>query len=318
VKISEITESFNLEFHGDKNIVVYGFSSFNNPKPNTIILISKKHMIEKLKARKDIIFLVERYFRDEYPNLNLLLTDEIKISFACLLGFFEKEKYSYRISDLSVGKVTAKNFKHGSNFKCGNNVSIDSNVSLGSNVTLGHNVVIGSDVKIGDNVFIDSGTVIGSEGFGNTLSKSNTWIHLSHLGGVKIGDNVSIGSNCCIDRGTIDDTIIHNGVIIDNLVHIAHNVFIDENTAIAAKVGIAGSCKIGKRNMIGGMVGIIDHIKTTDDVIISATSTVNKNIDEPGVFTGIMPITQHSSWKRIAFWITKLDKILKKLNFKKL
>jgi len=137
------------------------------------------------------------------------------------------------------------------------------------------------------------------------------------MGKVIIHNNVSIGSNCSIDRGTIDDTIINKGVIIDNLVHIAHNVTIGENTAIAAKVGIAGSCKIGKRNMIGGMAGIIDHIKTSDDVIISATSTIINNIEEPGLYTGIMPTTKHSSWKRIAFWIKKLDKILKEFNIKK-
>jgi len=134
---------------------------------------------------------------------------------------------------------------------------------------------------------------------------------------VVIDSNVNIGANCCIDRGTINDTVINQGVIVDNLVHIAHNVIIGENTAIAAKVGIAGSCNIGKRNMIGGMVGIVDHIKTADDVIISATSTVNKDIKEPGIYTGIMPIVKHSRWKRIALWITKLDKIAKFLDLKR-
>jgi UDP-3-O-[3-hydroxymyristoyl] glucosamine N-acyltransferase len=106
-------------------------------------------------------------------------------------------------------------------------------------------------------------------------------------------------------------------VIIDNLVHIAHNVIIGENTAIAAKVGIAGSCSIGKRNMIGGMTGIIDHITTADDVVISATSSVTTNINEPGHYTGIMPISKHAKWKRMAFWLTKLDKILKKFSINK-
>jgi len=130
-------------------------------------------------------------------------------------------------------------------------------------------------------------------------------------------NDIDIGANCCIDRATLDSTVINSGVIIDNLVHIAHNVVIGEKTAIAAKVGIAGSCIIGKRNMIGGMVGIVDHIKTADDVIISATSTVNKDIKEPGIYTGIMPLVKHYRWKRIALWITKLDKIAKFLNLKR-
>jgi len=141
---------------------------------------------------------------------------------------------------------------------------------------------------------------------------------MPHLGSVIIDDNCSIGANCCIDRGTIDNTVIKKYVVIDNHVHIAHNVFIGEKTAIAANTGIAGSCVIGKRNMIGGMVGMVDHIRTVDDVVISATSTVHKNLTKPGVYTGIMPISLHTSWKRIAFWISKLDKIAKILNIKKI
>jgi len=185
-------------------------------------------------------------------------------------------------------------------------------------MTIGHNVVICKNTSIGNNVTIDSGTVIGSEGFGNVMNSSFNWQHIYHLGSVIIGHNVMIGANCCIDKGTIDNTVIEDGVIIDNSVHIAHNVRIGEKTAIAAKVGIAGSCNIGKRNMIGGMVGIVDHIKTVDDVIISATSTVNKDIKEPGTYTGIMPIVKHLKWKRIALWITKLDKIAIFLNLKKI
>jgi len=139
---------------------------------------------------------------------------------------------------------------------------------------------------------------------------------MTHLGGVEIHNNVSIGSNCCIDRGTIDNTTINSGVIIDNLVHIAHNVSIGKDTAIAAKVGIAGSCNIGKRNMIGGMVGIVDHINTADDVSISATSSVIRDLKESGTYTGIMPISKHDTWKRIALWITKLDKIAQFLKLK--
>ena len=119
-----------------------------------------------------------------------------------------------------------------------------------------------------------------------------------------------------IDRGTIKDTEIHNGVKIDNLVHIAHNVIIGENTAIAAKTGIAGTTIIGKRCMIGGMVGIVGHLKITDDVVINATSTVNRSINKPGVYTGFVPLMYHSEWKKVGMWITKLDKIATLLKIK--
>ena len=139
---------------------------------------------------------------------------------------------------------------------------------------------------------------------------------IAHLGRVSIGDDVSIGANTTIDRGTIDDTVIHNGVKIDNLVQIAHNVVIGENTAIAAKTGIAGTTTIGKRCMIGGMVGIVGHLTITDDVIVNATSTVNRSIRKSGIYTGFFPLMTHSGWKKAGMWLIKLDKITKFLNIK--
>ena len=131
-----------------------------------------------------------------------------------------------------------------------------------------------------------------------------------------IGNYVSIGANTTIDRGTIGNTEIHNGVKIDNLVHIAHNVIIGSNTAIAAKTGIAGTTIIGKRCMIGGMVGIVGHLTITDDVIVNATSTVNRSIKKSGTYTGFVPLMPHSEWKKMGLWLTKLDKIISLLKIK--
>ena len=257
----------------------------------------------------------------------MLYSDDLKNTFIDICNIFYtrptallKVNNSSDFYNLTVPEYffCGKNVKIGKNCCFGINVSIADNVTIGNNVVLGNNVVINSACIIGNNVFIDSGSVIGSEGFGNHRKNDFSWRHIPHLGSVVIYDHVSIGANSCIDKGTIDNTVIHKGVIIDNLVHIAHNVEIGEYTALAAKVGIAGSCKIGKRNLIGGMVGIIDHIQTADDVTISATSTVYQNIEEPGIYTGIMPIFNHPLWKRIAYWITKLDKIAKLLKIKKI
>jgi UDP-3-O-[3-hydroxymyristoyl] glucosamine N-acyltransferase len=168
---------------------------------------------------------------------------------------------------------------------------------------------------IGDNCIISPGAVIGSEGFGNARNNKK-WSSIAHLGNVFIGNNVSIGANTTIDRGSMSNTEIHDGVKIDNLIHIAHNVIIGEDTAIAAKTGIAGSTKIGKRCMIGGAVGIVGHLNIADDVVINATSTVNRNISKPGIYTGFMPIMLHSEWKKVGMWVSKLDKIASFLKIK--
>ena len=110
--------------------------------------------------------------------------------------------------------------------------------------------------------------------------------------------------------------MIHNGVKIDNLVQIAHNVIIGENTAIAARTGIAGTTTSGKRCMRGGMVGIVGHLTISDDVIVNATSTVNRSITKPGIYTGFFPLMTHLGWKKAGMWLTKLDKITKTLNIK--
>ena len=315
MKLSKISRFIGADLIGNPEDLIDSISSIDNPKENSIILVTKSKFITKKILESSATFLTFPANRNFFKNSNLLLSEDPAICFSKLTNIFAKEKqrnleYSDRYSSF-----ISQNTSVGENFFYGNGVIVEDFVTIGKNVKLGHNVVIHNKSYIGDNVIIDSGTIIGSEGFGNTLDKDGSWLHIHHLGGVEIKKNVHIGANCTIDRGTIDNTVIESGVIIDNQVHIAHNVHIGENTAIAAKVGIAGSCKIGKRNMIGGMVGIIDHIITADDVIISATSTVNKNLKESGTYTGIMPISKHAIWKRIALWITKLDKIV---NLKKI
>jgi len=314
LKISDIAKKIDAKIIGNPETLISGISSLNNPKNGTLILVKKqKHILEL--ADIDCFFLAENHLEKFLKNQKSLIVNNSSKTFSILTFIFNKNNCSSNFNSQLYKK--GKKVKVGKNCLFGMNVVLEDNVSIGENVSLSHNVVIKKNVIIGNNVVIDSGTIIGSEGFGNFKDENHSWHHFNHLGNVRIGDNVSIGSNCCIDRGTIDDTLINDGVIIDNLVHIAHNVIIGENTAIAAKVGIAGSCIIGKRNMIGGMVGIIDHIETADDVIISATSTVHKNILEPGHYTGIMPISKHYLWKRIALQITKLDKMMKFLKLKK-
>ena len=315
MNLNKIAQLTNSKIVGDPNYKISGISSVNNPSKSKItILLSEKHLSSKLDLAGAI--LTNKSIAESLPNQNILISNQPKVSFALLSNCFYKQP-SKPLFNKKNNCFLGEDVQIGKNFLCGSNVVIEDNVSIGDNVSLGHNVVIKSGVTIGNFVNIESGTIIGSEGFGNSLTSDQKWEHIRHLGSVAIGNNVSIGSNCTIDRATLDETIICDGVIIDNLVHIAHNVVIGENTAIAAKVGIAGSCSIGKRNMIGGMVGIVDHITTVDDVIISATSTVNRNINEPGVHTGIMPILNHTKWKRVALWITKLDKIARLINLKK-
>ena len=320
MKLIELSKFLNCELIGNKDIDIKGITSPDYANKFSITLITKKNLATDKVLINSGALLINIIDREAFKDFNVLLSENPKLDFAKLSSIFKQSKNSTltlkNIDPCSHYFFSDENVLIGKNFTYGANLVIEKDVVIGNNVSIGHNVTIHRGVKIGSNIFIGSGTVIGSEGFGNVLDQNHNWVHIHHSGSVDINDNVSIGANCTIDRGTIGNTIIGKGVIMDNQVHIAHNVNIGENTAIAAKVGIAGSCNIGKRNMIGGMVGIVDHITTEDDVIVSATSTVNKDLNEAGIYSGIMPITKHAAWKRIALWITKLDKIARIINQK--
>jgi len=321
-KLIDIANQTCSRLRGDENIEINCIRSIDEANPDCIVFVSKKNTKELKNGNKAGAYLTtESLINCFHSSDNLLITDNLTLSLVKLINIFKSKNHTEYY--ISFPESILKNTTIGSNVKIskdcilgkhciiGNNVVIEQNVTVGSYSVIGHNTVIGSDTVIGENCTIEHSVVLGSEGFGNHRNANKEWVHIPHIGGVKIGNNVSIGSGTCIDRGTLKNTIIEDGVIIDNLVHIAHNVYIGKNTAIAAKVGIAGSCIIGKNNLIGGMVGIIDHISTCNDVTISATSSVTRNIDKPGIYSGIMPTIPHQTWMRVALSITKLDKITK-------
>ena len=325
MKLQELSLILEAKLEGDPNFNCQKVASVAYPNKDSISVIKKNNKIsDEVIVNSGAILTTYDIANSINSKINILLVNDVETAFIKLLNIFKYQpsipqstQIYNNLSNDHSSIFMGKSVSIGKNFSYGANVVIEDNVTIGNDVFIGNNVVICHGTIIGNNVIIDHGCIVGSEGFGNVRNEKKIWRHLPHLGNVIIKDSCSLGANCCIDRGTIDDTLINRHVVIDNLVHIAHNVVIGEKTAIAAKVGIAGSCIIGKRNMIGGMVGIIDHVKTSDDVTISATSTVTKNLKEPGVYTGIMPISKHSLWKRIALWITKLDKIAKLIDIKK-
>jgi UDP-3-O-[3-hydroxymyristoyl] glucosamine N-acyltransferase len=179
------------------------------------------------------------------------------------------------------------------------NVQVGRDVSIGRNCMIFPGVVIYDGVRIGDRCVIHANTVIGSDGFGFQPTKTG-WLKVPQVGSVVIGDDVEIGANCAIDRGAIEDTTIGNGVKIDNLVQVAHNVRIGDHTAIAGCAGVAGSVTIGARCMIGGAAMIAGHLEICDDVIISAATLISESIATPGRYTAVFPSAEHRQWMRMA------------------
>lgn len=189
---------------------------------------------------------------------------------------------------------------------------IGANVVIGSHVRLYPRVVVYHDCVIGNNLIAHSGVVIGGDGFGIAMD-AGRWIKIPQIGRVVIGNDVEIGANTTIDRGALDDTVIEDGVKLDNQIQIAHNVRIGAHTAIAGCVGIAGSTTIGKYCLIGGSAGILGHLQIADRVEISAFSLIGKSIREAGSYTAIFPFSKTEEWRANAVHLRHLDELVKRV-----
>lgn len=183
---------------------------------------------------------------------------------------------------------------------------------LGTQVRIWPNVTIYHGVRLGARCVVHAGTVIGADGFGFAPSREG-WTKVAQVGGVLIGDDVDIGACTTIDRGAIEDTVIGNGVIIDNQVQIAHNVVIGDHTALAGKVGIAGSSRIGSRCLLAGAVGVSGHLEITDGVQVLGMSLVSRSLNQPGVYASGQPVDEHGSWRRNTVRLRQLDALFRRV-----
>jgi len=189
---------------------------------------------------------------------------------------------------------------------------IGANVVIGSHARLYPRVVIYHGCVIGDNLIAHSGAVIGSDGFGFAMD-AGRWIKIQQIGRVMIGNDVEIGANTTIDRGALDDTVIEDGVKLDNQIQVAHNVHIGAHTAIAGCVGIAGSTTIGRYCRIGGSAGILGHLQIADHVEIAAFTLIGKSIREAGSYAAIFPFAKSEDWRKNAVHLRHLDDLVQRV-----
>lgn len=189
---------------------------------------------------------------------------------------------------------------------------IGANVVIGSHARLYPRVVIYHGCVIGDNLIAHSGAVIGSDGFGFAMD-AGRWIKIQQIGRVVIGNDVEIGANTTIDRGALDDTVIEDGVKLDNQIQVAHNVRIGAHTAIAGCVGIAGSTTIGRYCRIGGSAGILGHLQIADHVEIAAFTLIGKSIREAGSYAAIFPFSRSEDWRKNTVHLRHLDELVQRV-----
>jgi UDP-3-O-[3-hydroxymyristoyl] glucosamine N-acyltransferase len=302
---SQIASMIGGKIEGNENVKVAAFGKIEEAAEGQLTFLANPKYEDFLYTTKASLVIVNESLELKQPvHSTLLRVPDAYSSFATLLQAYEQlranqlqgiQQPSFVDGTAIIGeKVFIGAFSYvGENVKIGNNVKLHPQVYLGDNVIIGNNTIIkpgvkiGSHCLIGNNVIIHPGTVIGSDGFGFAPQADGSYKKVPQIGNVIIEDFVEIGSNCSIDRATIGSTIIRKGAKLDNLIQIAHNVEIGENTAIAAQTGVSGSTKIGKNVLIGGQAGIVGHISIADGTRINAQSGVSKSIkQEKSVVTG--------------------------------
>lgn len=329
----QIAEILQGKVEGNPDTIVNKLSKIEEGESESLSFLANPKYAQYLYKTDASIVIVNNDFSLEKKvkdSCTLIRVDNAYECFAKLLDTYNElknnkkgiEKQSFIADSATIGKdIYVGAFAYiGENTKIGDNVTIYPNSYVGDNVTIGENTTIYSGVKILDDCVIGNdctfhaGVVIGGDGFGFTPNSENNYHKIPQIGNVIIEDHVNIGTNSCVDRATLGSTIIKKGVKIDNLVQIAHNVIIGENTLIVSQTGIAGSTKIGKNCMIGGQVGIVGHLTIADNVKIAAQSGVGTDIKEDGMIVQGSPAYYIGDYKRAYVGFKKLPEILSRLN----
>jgi UDP-3-O-[3-hydroxymyristoyl] glucosamine N-acyltransferase len=327
-RLLELSERFNLTLEGDGQLEVSGVGTLSNAGPQDVSFLSNRKYSKQLETTGAGVVILRSNDGLNCP-VNCLFSDDPYADYARIASLFD-----YRTPPspgIHPTAVIDQSVTVGENVYVGPNAVVDAGTSIGPGCRIGPGTVIGRDceigqdsclaanvtltdrIRIGKRVIIHPGVVIGADGFGLAFVKDH-WEKVPQLGGVLIGNDCEIGTNSTIDRGAIEDTILEDDVRLDNLVHIAHNVFVGAHTAVAACAGIAGSTRVGRNCLIGGGVGIFGHLVIADRVTISNMSTVMRDVDEEGSeWASFVPTMPTGQWKRILGHWRKLDEYLKRI-----
>lgn len=302
ISLRDIADFIGGEITGDEKLEIKNLAKIEEARPGDLTFLYLSHYEKYFPGTKASALLVKPGFNKTRSDISYVeVPDPNKAFFKLVRKFFPP---SYPLEGIDKTAFVHSSASLGGNVSLGRNVVISEGCSIGNNVKIFHNTVLLQNVEIGDDclifqnvsirenckignrAIIHPGTVIGSDGFGFEPDDEGKFHKIPQIGNVIIEDDVELGSNVSIDRASIGSTIIKRGVKIDNLVQIAHNVLIGENTVISAQAGISGSTKVGKNCFILGQVGLTGHIEIADNVILIAQSGVSKSITKAGTYFG--------------------------------
>ncbi|MCK5874656.1 MAG: UDP-3-O-(3-hydroxymyristoyl)glucosamine N-acyltransferase [Alcanivoracaceae bacterium] len=325
--LAEIAELLKAELRGDPSVQVSGLGTLKGANSGQISFLTNPRYRAQLKETRAAAVICRAEHADESPVPVLVVSDP-HLAFAVISQRFDIAPVAVagvhpraivdpsaqidESASIAAGVVVEANAEIGAGVVVMANSVIGVGARLAEQVRIGANVTICHGAQIGARTNIQAGSVIGCDGFGFAFNGQG-WTKIAQVGTVRIGESCDIGAGVTIDRGAIEDTVIGNNVIIDNQVHIAHNVTIGEGTAMAAQVGVAGSSQIGRFCVFAGQVGVAGHIEIVDQVQVMGKSMVSGSIRKKGIYASGVPETDHETWRRNAVRFRHLDEMAKRL-----
>ena len=313
LNLGSIVEVLGGELHGNANLPIDGLAPLETANAQQLSFLSHPKYQSQLAASKAACVIVSPAMRAiALARGACIVVDQPYLYFALVTQLWKKRRgQAARAAVHPSAVIDPQAFVHPL-ARIGALCVIERGARIGADTELKSRVTVGEDCVLGERCLVHPGVVIGADGFG-FAPNAGTWEKIEQLGAVRIGNDVEIGANTCIDRGALQDTVIEDGVKLDNLIQIGHNVRVGKHTAMAGCVGVAGSATIGAHCTIGGGAIVLGHLALADGVNISAASVVTRSIAKPGHYTGIFPIDDNADWEKNAASLKQLHRLRERI-----
>lgn len=327
IRLGVLAESLGVELRGDADLSVEGVGTLQGARPGQLSFLSNTKYTRYLSGTRASAVILSPEAADACP-VPMLLSDNPYLAYARAAALLSPTPVPG--PGIHSSAVIAETARIDPSVSIGACSVIGEQVSLAAGVVIGPGCVIEADceigaetrlvarvtlchaTRIGQRCLIHPGAVLGADGFG-LANDQGRWVKVPQLGRVWVGDDVEIGANTTVDRGALEDTILHDGVKLDNLVMIAHNVEVGEHTAMAGCTGIAGSTKIGRNCTLGGQVGLAGHLTIGDNVHFSGATLVTRSFPDPGYYSGNLPAMENGVWRKLIARLRHLDEMAREL-----
>ena len=313
LRLDFITEQLGGELHGEPSQLIDGLAPLESAGPNQLSFLSQPKFRSLLAGTRAACVIVGPDMKQAARERGAcIVVDQPYLYYARLTQLWKREHAPAGGVRIHPSAVIDSGAHVDPTASIGALSVIERGARIGAGSVLKAHVTVGEGCVVGDRCILHPGVVIGADGFG-FAPNGETWEKIEQLGAVRIGNDVEIGANTCIDRGALADTVIEDGVKLDNLIQIGHNVRIGKNTAMAGCVGVAGSATIGANCTIGGSAGILGHLTLADGVHVSSFSLVTRSIHKPGHYTGVFPLDDNANWEKNAATLKQLHKLRERL-----